>query len=90
MKVFRITKTDAKIAMLRMDTSSMVMMVMALIIFMLTKLYTIEAEIVYIAIIFLLVSAAVLIGVSVFAKSEIQAMNIIDWPFKKYIEVKDE
>ena len=90
MKVFKITKTDAKIHMLRVDTASIVMMVMAVIIYMFTRMYAIELEVAYIGVIFLLVSALVLIGVSLFAKSEVHAMNIIDWPFKKYIEVKDE
>jgi predicted membrane protein len=96
MKVIEITKTDAKISMLRRDTGSVVMLMMALTLFILTDIYPLVGFaliLAYFTIGFLLVSAAIIMGVSILSKSETQALNIIDWPMKKYVlkvEGKDE
>jgi hypothetical protein len=96
MKVIEITKTDARIDMLRRDTGSVVMLMMALTLFILTDIYPIVGLaliLAYFTIGFLLISAAMITGVSILSKSETQALNIIDWPMKKYVlkaEGKDE
>ena len=95
MKVIEITNTDAKIAMVRMDFGAVVMLMIALTVFIAADIYPLVGFMLilsYVAVGFLLVSAAMLMGVSMLSKSDIQALNIIDWPMKKYIlkEVKDE
>jgi len=92
-KIVEITKTDARIDMLRIDTGTIVLLVLSVILLMQHTIYPQGwEELIYGVIIFLLVLAVSFIGVSSLAKNEIQALNIIGWPFKKYIlkEGKDE
>jgi hypothetical protein len=92
-KIVEITKTEAKIAMVRMDFGAVIILIMALVIFFLIDTLSGYLLILgYVTIGFLLISAAMLMGVSILSKSDIQALNIIGWPTKKYIlkEVKDE
>ena len=87
-KVVEITETDAKIQMLRMDTAAMFMLIMAMMVMIAVILSVPEGlglSLAWVAVGVLLVTSAAWMGISSFCKSRIQALNIIDWPIKKYV-----
>jgi len=92
MKVFKITKTDAKIKMLRQDTASMFIMLIALIIIVAAQ--SMEGVDYTLGIIGSLILCAVTLAsalITALCNNEIKALNVMGWPLWKYeLEDKDE
>jgi hypothetical protein len=95
MKTIEITDTDAKIKMLRIDTGAMFILIMGILLAIGIKIALLEGVgllIAFIGVFVLLMVSAMFICVSTFCKTNIQALNIIDWPLRRYVlkGVKDE
>jgi hypothetical protein len=87
-KVVDITETDAKIRMLRNDTAAMFMLIMAMVAIVAiiaTPVEVVGSQLLAIAAVILMICSAILMMISTFCKTEIQALNIIDWPLRKYV-----